>query len=171
MCSGACLHPWGAVLNAAGWIQELAHLCMGGKCRHHPWVWETTRTSGVVMMVSLCPTGCKDSGFNTSFVMSILLPQRESCVVGIFLFSFPLSVLKWKVKEPYLKKIKPHAYLLFIVCQERGHSLSARESDLFCPQTSVYTRNPCCSVPLTFIGSTVVSVYLKISDNSFSVSQ
>lgn len=73
-----------------------------GKCHHHPWVWETTRTSGVVMIVSLCSMACKEDGFQHFFIMSIL-PQRENSVVGIFLFLFPVSMFKWKVKEHYFK--------------------------------------------------------------------
>lgn len=138
-----------------------------GKCHHHPWVWETTRTSGVVMMVSLCSLGCKEDGFNTSFVMSILLPLRESRMVGIFLFPFPVSVFKQNIKEHYLKN-KSCLSCILIVPGKGTQSVSKGIWFIWSP--NLYIRNQCCSVPLAFIGSTVVSVDLKISDNSFSVS-
>lgn len=84
-----------------------------GKYHHHLWVWETTRTSGVVTMVSLCSRGCKEDGFNTAFVMSLILPLREN-VLGIFLFPFPVSVFKQKVKEHFLKNKSCLSWILIV---------------------------------------------------------
>lgn len=132
MCSGACLHPWGTAEWVEG-IQKLAHLCMGGKVSPLPLGLGNNQDfwSGGDAFIPRC--GVQGRWLQHFFVMSILLPQRENSVVGIFLFPFPVSVFKWKVKGHYLQT--NHVYLVLLLCQERGHSLSLRESDLFCPQT------------------------------------
>lgn len=138
------------------------------KCHHNPWVWETTRTSGVVMMVSLCSMGCKKvaSTLLLSWASSYL---REKSVVGIFLFPFPVSMFKGKVKKHYLKKTKPCLSFIFTVPGNGTQSVSKGVWFIW-PPTSVYIRSRYCSIPLTFIGSTVASIDLKIWENSCSVS-
>lgn len=86
---------------------------------------------------------------------------------------FPLFCVSIRLKGEGARLKKQIMSVLYSYCARKGHSLSLRWSDLFSPQTTVYLRSQHClvqaSASLTFIGSIVVSVDLKISDNSFGV--